>query len=251
MTVSKIREYDLSAWDDDETEEKEIEIDFADMDDDIESMEEMEEFGFEDEEIEVELDIDEWEEEHEQEEPEESSDVYDEQNDKDIQNIDAFDLEDLSIEIKDSLDNHMEDFASDNWEMLSDNDKKEALLDFGDFNAELMDIKNKPEIVYYYDDNPGNYGYFDPQDNTININEYNLDDSLETLNTMAHEYRHKYQHDCAKNPQSDIDYQYRDSIENYIEAETDYEAYKNQIIEMDSDKYANKFISYIGNRKRG
>ena len=132
----------------------------------------------------------------------------------------------------------MEDFKGENWEGLSDDAKKEALGELADYAAQDLGIKDKPKIVFYNEENPGDFGGYSESENTIYINEYNMDNATETADTITHETRHCYQHERAEHPQTEEDYAFRDNFENYVTPDLDFEAYEDQIVEADARAYA-------------
>lgn len=132
----------------------------------------------------------------------------------------------------------MEDFKGENWEGLSDDAKKEALGELADYAAQDLGIKEKPKIVFYNEENPGDFGGYSESENTIYINEYNMDNATETADTITHETRHCYQHERAEHPQTEEDYAFRDNFANYVTPDLDFEAYEDQIVESDARAYA-------------
>lgn len=101
-----------------------------------------------------------------------------------------------------------------------------------------MIIENKPNIAYYNNEAPGDYGGYAASNNTIYINRFNMGDAAETADTIAHESRHCWQHERADNPETEQDYQFKVNFEDYVRPEDDYRAYKNQIVESDARDYA-------------
>lgn len=137
------------------------------------------------------------------------------------------------------------DFKGENWERLSLDDQKETVNRLADFNADILGIENKPRIEYYNNEDNGDFGGFSEQDNTMYINEYNMGDSIETADTIAHEYRHVFQQQRSLNPIFEQDYQFRENFDNPISASRDYAAYHDQIVESDARSYAQSFKDYI------
>ena len=137
------------------------------------------------------------------------------------------------------------EFKPDNWEQLSLDEQKEAIRMLADYNADILGIQNKPHIEYYNLASDGDYGGYCEATNTIRINEYNMHDALETADTISHEYRHNYQHQRAMQPANDRDRQYGINYENYVSPDTDFRAYRNQIVEADARAYAERFQQYI------
>ena len=142
-------------------------------------------------------------------------------------------------------DQVLRDFKGENWEQLSLDDRKNAIYGLADYNAGTLGLENKPGIEYYNNEDPGDFGGYSEADNVIYINEYNLYDSVETADTIAHEMRHCYQHERAMNPASEQDHLFRENFNNYIPAQRDYDAYQQQLVESDAREYAQQFKDHI------
>lgn len=157
-----------------------------------------------------------------------------------------------SMELPDDSDGFLEQerlgeilsgFKQENWDKLTSGEQKEAIGQLADYNADVLGIKNKPNIVYYNNEDPGDYGY--SLEGEIGINEYTMGDSNETADTIAHEYRHQYQREQSQNPQSELDLKFRDNFENYIRPEDDFQGYQDQILESDAREYAQRLKDRI------
>lgn len=136
-------------------------------------------------------------------------------------------------------------FEQENWDNLSQVEKEQAAEKLRDSIAEDLQIENKPNIAYYNNEDPGDFGGYAASTNTIYINRYNMGDSAETADTIAHESRHCWQHERAENPQTEQDYQFKENFEDYVRPEDDYRAYKNQIVEADARDYASRVVESI------
>lgn len=132
------------------------------------------------------------------------------------------------------------DFKPENWERLSLDDKKQAIEQLADYNAELLGIEHRPRIDFYAEEFSGDYGSFSGEDNSLAMNERNLSDGPETADTVAHELRHAYQHQHAQNPMSPQDFQFRENFDHYVAPEQDYAGYKDQLLESDARDYAQR-----------
>ena len=130
-------------------------------------------------------------------------------------------------------------FGQERWEQLTPSERRHAMEELADYHASILGVREKPELVYYKTDDPGDYGKFSNALNVIYINENNLDNAAETADTISHEYRHKYQHERAELLENDRDLAYRTGFENYIRPENDYEGYQKQLVEADAIAYAN------------
>lgn len=129
-------------------------------------------------------------------------------------------------------------FKQEKWEQLSVQEQKQAIEKLADYNAEILGVEDKPRIVYYYAEDPCDYGGYSAKQNAIYINEYNMNDAAETADTISHEYRHKYQHERADKLETERDLEFKEGFDNYIRAEDDYRGYKEQLVESDARAYA-------------
>jgi len=139
------------------------------------------------------------------------------------------------------LDAVLDNFQENNWSDLSLEDKKQSMTDLADYVAADTGNKNPPEIVFRDDMPDGSYGGYNPETNTMEINENMLDDSAEAADTIAHEMWHAYQQQEASNPASEKGRQYQDGFDNYISPEYDFEGYENQMVEAEAREYAQGF----------
>jgi len=141
---------------------------------------------------------------------------------------------DISSETRENLGA----FEQTNWDNLSQSEKEQAVEKLRDSIAEDLQLENKPNIAYYNNEDRGDYGGYAASTNTIYINRYNMGDATETVDTIAHESRHCWQHERADNPQTEQDYRFKENFDNYVRPEDDYREYKNQIVESDAREYA-------------
>lgn len=149
------------------------------------------------------------------------------------------------FEDREKLSGILEDFQGENWEQMSIEDQKEAISHLADYNSAVLGIENKPNVEFYSNDNQGDFGGYSESDNTVYVNEANLSDPIETVDTISHEFRHAYQHERALNPISDYDYQIRDNFENYVDPSRDYAGYQEQLVESDAREYAQGFKDFM------
>ena len=131
-------------------------------------------------------------------------------------------------------------FRQETWEGLTLSEQKKALERLADYNAEILGIEDKPNISYYRNEDPSDFGKFTESLNVIEINLCNLEDAAEAADTISHEYRHKYQHDRAARLENERDLAFREGLsrENYIPPEQDRVGYRNQLVEADASAYA-------------
>lgn len=139
----------------------------------------------------------------------------------------------------------MKAFQSDTWEGLSDDVRKEAIGELGEYVAHDLNIKDRPKVKFYNNEDGGDFGSYSADDNTIYINEYNMDNAVETADTISHETRHCYQHECADQPKTEQDYAFKDDFDNYVTPDMDFEGYEDQIVEADARDYAQTYRDMI------
>lgn len=132
----------------------------------------------------------------------------------------------------------LERFNKNTWEQLTVREQKQAIEQLADYNADLLGVEDKPQIIYYNIEDPSDFGGYSEELNAIYINEYNLGDAEETVDTISHEYRHKYQHERAERLENERDLEFKESFDNYIRPEDDFAAYQDQLVEADAREYA-------------
>lgn len=163
-------------------------------------------------------------------------------------------FENIDIEADaEQLDSVLENFEADAWENLSLDEQKESMSNLAEYVSDTIGFENPPQIEYYNNPEYGEYGSYNPYTNTLAVNEYMLEDSEEAADTIAHELWHAHQHECAENPQSPKDYQYRYNFENYISPEYGQTDYENQLVEAEARAFANQFkdrLAGLGGRKK-
>ena len=158
-----------------------------------------------------------------------------------LQNADVASKTDIWGETRENLGA----FEQNKWDNLSQVEKEQAIEKLRDSIAEDLQLKNKPNIVYYNLEDPGDYGGYAASTNTIYINRFNIDNAAETADTIAHESRHCWQHERAENPQTEQDYQFKENFENYTRPELNFEAYYSQPVEQDAREYAEQIKELI------
>ncbi len=140
----------------------------------------------------------------------------------------------------------LESFEQNNWDNLSRAEKEKAVEDLRDNIAEDLQLENKPDVAYYNNPDPGDYGGYAASNNTIYINRFNMGDAGETADTIAHESRHCWQHERAEHPETEQDYQFKENFDNYVKPEENFERYLDQPVERDARDYAEQVEGQIG-----
>ena len=149
--------------------------------------------------------------------------------------------EDLNDTGTEHLDTALDQFKEYNWGDMPLEGKKQAIADLATCVAADTGNENLPEIVFRDDMPDGSYGGYSPDSNTIEINQNMLDDSAETVDTIAHEMWHAYQHQCAQDPTNEKGQEYQEGFEIYISPEYDFEGYENQMVKAEARDYAQGF----------
>lgn len=139
------------------------------------------------------------------------------------------------------LESSLENFEESTWETFSLEEQKNSMSDLADYVEEVIGFDNPPSIEYYNNPQEGDFGGYDPDTNTLHVNEYMLYNSNEAADTIAHELWHAHQHECAMNPQNTRDYQYQYNFDNYIPPSLGQEAYETQLVEAEARAFAAQF----------
>jgi hypothetical protein len=157
---------------------------------------------------------------------------------------------DVGKDLNDSgADAVLENFQEDKWSDLSLEEQKQSMTDLADHVAADTGNDNPPEIVFRSDMEDGSYGGYNPDTNTMEINENMLDDSAEAADTIAHEMWHAHQEQAANDPSNPRAQEYREGFDNYISPEYDFEAYENQMVEAEARDYAQGYKDRLAGMK--
>lgn len=152
-----------------------------------------------------------------------------------------------------------ERYSEETWNEASLEERKDILNQYLQEVAAAMGLEIGPINFTYSEASNGTYnmGAYSPSTNTVNINEWvledNVDNSYRLMSTIAHEMRHAYQHAACENPEQFVVTEetlrsWQDSIDNYksqsgfmkegMNAQEAYEAYRDQSIEVDARWFA-------------
>ena len=148
------------------------------------------------------------------------------------------DKEEDAYQISDETRENLASFEQGNWDQLSNTEKDQAIHALRDSIADDLGLQNKPNISYYYEKDPGDFGGYAESNNTIYINTYNIDNAKETADTIAHESRHCWQHERAELGETEQDKAFKENFENYSRPEHNFEKYRDQLVERDAREYA-------------
>jgi hypothetical protein len=155
--------------------------------------------------------------------------------------------EDLNDVGGEQLDAVLDNFKEDNWSDLSLDEQKQSMTDLAACVASDTGNENPPEIIFRNDMADGSYGGYNPETNTLEINENMLDNSAEAADTVAHEMWHAHQQQCVMDPTSEKGREYQEGFDNYISPEYDFEGYENQMVEAEAREYAQGFKDKLRN----
>ena len=135
----------------------------------------------------------------------------------------------------------------ENWDIIDEKGKRALCERFASVLCEKMELEHLPNFKFYSDDEEGNYGFYSSDDNTINLNTKYFSDANETINTLAHEVRHYYQHCRSAICKTYTDELYKCNFDNYIELEfvdgycVNFFDYYNQFVEVEARAFADLF----------
>lgn len=157
--------------------------------------------------------------------------------------------EDLNDGGNEQLDSVLENFQEDTWSDLSLEEQKQSMTNLAECVAADTENENPPGIVFRDDMRDGEYGGYNPETNTLEINQNMLDDSAEAADTIAHEMWHAHQQQCALDPTNEKGREYQEGFDNYISPEYDFEGYQNQMVEAEAREYAQGFKDRLAGMK--
>jgi hypothetical protein len=135
---------------------------------------------------------------------------------------------------------NLDGFQENNWANMDLSGQKEQITGLYDYVTDVIGLESPPNIEYYQGE-LGEYGGYNPDTNTLRINENMLHEADEAADTVAHELWHAYQHERASNPQSPKDFQYQFGFDNYIRPGDDFDAYQSQLVEAEARAFADQF----------
>ena len=126
------------------------------------------------------------------------------------------------------------------WQTLSDAQKKGVLQTLENHIAESEGRTARNVVLEEMD--VGYFGYYDHSDPAnLHLSFSSIADADDAVDTLFHEGRHAYQHDCIDNgsgfPEPTLK-QFQDGFDNYVEPEKDIEAYERNFCERDARDFA-------------
>lgn len=146
---------------------------------------------------------------------------------------------------KEAINRILVDFKEDTWCDLTNEERKKCLNNLKEFIEQKIGLEENINLEFYSNENEGDYAYVTGDGETIAINEYNLWDAKEAVDSISHELWHAYQHQRADMLENETDYMYKDGFENYIQPEIDFNLYQEQFVESDAREFAQRFKDYL------
>jgi hypothetical protein len=141
-------------------------------------------------------------------------------------------------------------YSEKNWDNATIDERKQLLQDYMYEVAKIYGLQDvNLEIVWdsslTYEETECTFGYYRHSDHTVTLNESVLTDSVGTwdsydmFETVSHELRHAYQHEAVDHPEDfmvspETIQEWKDNFDDYIDADDDYEKYRDQPVERDA-----------------
>lgn len=162
-----------------------------------------------------------------------------------------FSFEDFDFEDPD-LESLIDYFEANKWEKLSDYEKTLLCRSLGAYLADKLGVQ-PPPIVIPYKDVPTSCGSYNHATNVIKVNTALYNNPKETLDTIAHETWHAYQHKCAERNETLKDVLYAYNFDNYRRTSKDangktigFDEYQSQLVEAEARAFANQIKEKVG-----
>lgn len=162
----------------------------------------------------------------------------------------------------DEMNEVLAPFEKEAWEEASMDARKENLLELADYVQRQLALATPPSIEYYNHADPGDYGGYSHDDNTLLINEYTLGDGEEAVDTIAHELWHAYQWQRADEPRpgvagaADWQRQYGLSPEHYVQPQygddgicINFDEYQSQMVEEEARAFASQVRGHLHGKR--
>ena len=126
-------------------------------------------------------------------------------------------------------------------------DKRQFLAQKNIEIAERFGIKNPPRFdivpfVGVLKKNANALALYDPATNMVYINKAHVDDGVKVVGSFAHEIRHCWQHERARNPVTEEDFKIEEGLKSYVEPTDDYDMYYNNPVERDARVAAMEYL---------
>lgn len=160
--------------------------------------------------------------------------------------------DDVSIPfyITDEIDEVLKLFDVQEWDVIDESDKVSVSTEFVRLVAEELGVEEIPSVSF--SDELDAEAQYSSLENIIYLNNEYVDDPIEIVDSLAHELRHAYQHECADKLETKEDLLFRLNFDYYISPEIDSEGYYinfydyyGQYVECDARAFANIFRETI------
>lgn len=160
-----------------------------------------------------------------------------------IYDVDEKDVK-IDFHVSDSLSDLLDSFKENNWNDLNQVDKKTKMELLTLLLGKELGLEAIPELQVA--DSPGGEcGAYIEKDNLIILSDQYINNGVETVDTIAHEMRHAYQHKRAKMLETKEDMLFRTNLDNYLTplqmpdgSYINYTDYLDQYVEVDARTFA-------------
>lgn len=154
---------------------------------------------------------------------------------------------DFDFDIDENLQEILDEFDEGMWKDLDESEQKNLIEELVNAISEKLELNEKPDIIFC--DGADNFcGAYNPESNIIEININKINESEETINTVAHELWHAYQYQRADMLETKDDILYRVNFDNYISPISlengkylFFTDYQDQLVEAEARAFANLF----------
>ncbi len=138
------------------------------------------------------------------------------------------------------------EYSQTSWDAADTEERKEMLNNFMNEISSIYGVTPNQTINFTNtppSDGTINYGSYSHGSQTVNINQYIIDNYSNSYNimtsTIVHELRHAYQHQAIENPEKFIVTQetidiWECNFDNYVSSGDDFDLYREQSVEVDA-----------------
>ena len=157
----------------------------------------------------------------------------------------------IDFDIDDTVESVLERFEENEWNMLSEQERTDAIEDLVFVVSKALGLDKVPKVKFYSGDDDA-YGGFIQDKNIIELNKRFLDNPKEMVNTATHEIRHAYQNMRANMLENETDRMYKNNYDNYVHPIRDKNGnwinfldYQDQFVEVEARAFANIFTEAL------
>ena len=148
----------------------------------------------------------------------------------------------ISQELKDAL----KEFQLSEWLTENKEEHLDVIEKLVNTLSKELGLEEAPKVLLFFEPS-GNYGVYDYENNTIELNRFHFLNPKDVVNTISHEMRHAYQYMRAEKLETKEDALFKVNLENYIEPKQladgswiNFYEYQNQYVEVDARVFADK-----------